>query len=55
MERPSKNFWGQQDTRAPYSALVFLTLIVGPVLAAGPVGKGIAGGVVESPNEIANG
>jgi hypothetical protein len=53
-ERPS--IFLQRDMRAPATVLALVAgLIVGPVLAAGPVGKGIAGGVTESHDEVANG
>lgn len=48
-------FFLQRDTRAPAKALAFfVALIVGRFLAAGPVGKRIAGGFAETSDEIAN-
>lgn len=42
--------------RAPATALALVAgLIVEPVLAAGPVGKRITGGVTKSCDEIADG
>jgi hypothetical protein len=53
-ERPSI-FFTKRHASAGHGARACCGLIVGPVLAAGPVGKGIAGGITKSCDEITNG